>query len=300
MNEIVIKKERWMPYIWAIRPKTLTAACVPIIVGSCLAYSMVGELSMSIAFFALLSSLCIQIGTNFVNDALDFKKGADTATRIGPKRVTQSGALTVQQVLIAGLLFFFLAFLFGIPLILKGGWSIGILLMISILCGYLYTGGPMPLAYHGLGDLFVLLFFGLASTMAVVYLQTEMVTLSAFLAGLQIGLLATVIIAINNLRDRIEDAKVNKCTLAVRYGVTFARTEITLLISAALLLNPLWLVLGYSAMTLLPFVTAPLGLLLIYRIWTVSPSPIYNQYLALAALLHLLFGILLSASIIWK
>jgi len=281
----------------ATRPKTLTAAIVPVIVGTMLATTVGVTIDWYLAWHALMGALCIQIGTNFINDALDFKKGADTGTRIGPLRATQSGLLTMRQVFLAGLAFFGLAILFGIPLIMKGGWIILLILVLSVVCGYLYTGGPKPLAYVGLGDLFVFVFFGLVSTVAVCYIQTGTFLGDALLAGAQIGLLATVLIAINNLRDRVEDAKVGKRTLAVRYGVSFARCEITFLLMAPFILSVFWVEYHGYLIALLPWLTYPLALTLVRNIWINNPSSLYNKYLAQAALLHLGFGALLTFAI---
>ena len=281
-------------WLLAMRPKTLTSAVIPIVAGSALAYSQGAAASWILALFALGSAFCIQIGTNLINDALDFKKGADTSDRIGPARVTQMGWLTMQQVFVGGLLFFLMAILLGIPLIIKGGSILILVLGASVLCGYLYTGGPFPLAYIGLGDLFVLLFFGFVSTMAVFYIQTGYVDLFSFLAGAQIGLLDTVLIAVNNLRDIHGDAKVKKMTLAVRFGVLFSRWEITLLILSSYALNVLWLFSGYWLAALLTSFTWPVAAILLMSIWRNEPGSIYNKYLGIAALLHFSFGVLLS------
>lgn len=285
---------QWQAWILAARPKTLTAAVIPVVVGTSLATTAVQDINWSIAFFALLCAICIQIGTNYINDALDFKKGADTSKRTGPLRATQSGILKMQHVYNAGLGAFALALLFGIPLMIVGGLPIIVLLVISVICGYLYTGGPAPLAYHGLGDLFVFIFFGVVSTSAVYYLQTEAVDGKALLAGTQIGSLATVLIAINNLRDREEDAKVNKRTLAVRFGKAFARYEIALLLFLPYLLNIVWLRMSYILPGMFPWLTLPLAFRVVCYIFQMEPGAIYNRYLAQSALLHLLFGITLS------
>jgi 1,4-dihydroxy-2-naphthoate octaprenyltransferase len=287
-------------WLLATRPKTLTAALIPVIVGTTLASTVEQDIQWSIAFFALLCAFCIQIGTNYINDALDFKKGADTATRVGPLRATQSGVLKMKDVYYAGLGAFGLALLFGIPLIIQGGFPIFFLLIISVICGYLYTGGPAPLAYHGLGDIFVLLFFGIVSTSAVFFLQTHYVDDKAILAGTQVGLLATVLIAVNNLRDRQEDAKVNKRTLAVRFGVTFARYEIALCVLLPFFLNMLWFQSGYVPAGMFPWLALPLAIKIICYIWQMEPGPIYNRYLAQAALLHLLFGLCLSMGFLFN
>lgn len=281
-------------WLLASRPKSLTAAIIPVIVGTALASAVILDIDLKIVFFALLCALFIQIGTNLINDALDFKKGADTKTRIGPIRASQSGLLPMRHVYFAGIGCLVLAFLFGIPLMIKGGAPIIVLLLVSLACAYLYTGGPCPLAYHGLGDLFVLLFFGIASVTAVYYLQTQAIDGRALLAGTQIGMLATVLIAINNLRDCKEDAKVNKRTLAVRFGVMFSRCEIAFLAFMPFLLNMIWFKFGFILAGALPWLTAPLAIRIVSFIWQTEPGPIYNSYFGQAAMLHLLFGIALS------
>lgn len=291
---------RGKTWLLASRPKTLTASIIPVIVGTALADAVLLDMNWTIAFFALLCAMLIHVATNLINDALDFKKGADTKTRIGPTRVTQSGLLPMSYVYWAGIGCLGLAFIFGIPLMIKGGFPIALLLIVSIACAYLYTGGPFPLAYHGLGDLFVLLFFGLGAVVGVYYLQTMFVDDRAILAGVQIGMLATVLIAINNLRDRTEDAKANKRTLAVRFGVTFMRYEITLFTFVPFLLNMVWLKFGYLLAGMLPWLALPLAIKVVTGILKLEPGALYNRFFAQAALLHLLFGLLLSLGFMLK
>ncbi len=281
-------------WLLAFRPKTLTAAVVPIIVGTTLVSALGYPVHLWISLCALLASLFIQIGTNLINDAMDFKKGADTAERIGPQRITQQGHASFKKVLILGLVFFSLALVCGIPLVIKGGWPIVIIGTLSLICGYAYTGGPFPLAYRGLGDLFVILFFGVIAVSGLTFLQTGELHTESILAGLQVGCLATVLIAINNFRDRVGDLKVNKKTLAVRFGPRFVRFEIIFLISLSFLINIYWWNEGFKIPAILSLFSLPLGLLIIKNILTVEPSPIYNKFLAQSALLHLLFGALLS------
>lgn len=294
MKADTIKKKptEILSWILAARPKTLTAAFVPVLVGTCLAELSLDAIQWTLAFFALMSSFFIQIGTNLINDALDFKKGADTPQRLGPSRVTQQGWLSPQQVLGAGLLCFALAAIFCIPLIYQGGIWFFVLLVTSLLCGYLYTGGPAPLAYVGLGDVFVLLFFGFASTVSTYFLQMDSLSYKPFLAGLQIGLLATALIAINNLRDHVEDAKSHKRTLAVRFGKTFARRELTILLTLPFFLGAIWYSLGFVWAALLPLLLLPMAVRLLRAIWKTEPSIQYNTFLAQSAFLHLGFGIL--------
>jgi 1,4-dihydroxy-2-naphthoate octaprenyltransferase len=291
MEKQMSQAEAWL---LATRPKTLTAALVPVCTATALAHRHGVEISWLISLFSLLTAIFIQIGTNLFNDALDFQKGADTHLRLGPRRVTQSGLIPFKQVLVGGVCSFALALLCGIPLVLQGGWPITLLLLISVSLGYLYTGGAFPISYQGLGEPFVFFFFGLISTLAVYYLQSGGFSWSALLAGAQIGALATVLIAINNLRDWEGDRKAHKRTLAVRFGPFFARREITGLVMLAFLLNIGWVFLGNMAAALLPFSLTPVAVRLVRYIWQYEPGEVYNQFLGLAAFIHLAFGLLLS------
>jgi 1,4-dihydroxy-2-naphthoate octaprenyltransferase len=288
--------------IWflAVRPKTLTAAVVPVVVGTALAFGAHGSIQLGLSFLALISAVLIQIGTNFINDSIDFKKGADTAERIGPTRATQSGRLKASQVLMGGLLCFLFAAILALPLVYSGGWPIFAIGVCSLIAGYAYTGGPFPLAYKGLGDLFVLVFFGWVAISGVYYLNTGLFELNALVAGSQIGLLATVLIAINNLRDHQTDRKANKRTLAVRWGVTFARVEIALLCLVPFLGAIFWFQQGLRWAAFLPLLVFPLALALVEKVRSTEPSAAYNRFLAQGALLHLGFGAFLSLGFILK
>lgn len=279
----------------AIRPKTLTAAIVPIMVAASLVYMQQHKLQMWVVVCALLSATFIQIATNFFNDAIDFKKGADTDQRIGPQRVTQSGLMSSKSVFWWAIGFCMLALIFGVPLVYKGGWVIVGIGLISLFLAYGYTGGPYPLAYKGLGDFFVVIFFGLIAVGGVYYLLVETWNLDALIAGLQCGFLATVLIAINNLRDIEQDRLVDKKTLPVRFGVSFAKIEITVLIILTYLLNFYWWS-SYNLfwVSVLPLLTLPLAVFLILKLLKTKPSKIYNKFLALSALLQILFCALLS------
>lgn len=291
-------KNFWKGWCLAARPRTLPVSFPPVIVGTTLAWTQVDHLNWLIVFSALLSSLAIQIGTNLVNDALDFKKGADGMDRLGPKRMTQEGVLSFSQVLRGGGICFAFALLFGIPLIVAAGWPLVCILLVSIACGYLYTGGPFPLAYTGISDLFVLIFFGWISTGTVYFLQTGNMTLACFIAATQIGLLAIVPHAINNLRDHVCDARVNKRTLAVRFGVQFARVEICSLSLIPFILGFAWLKEGNAGMTFFPFLALPPIVENLRAIYRTHPSSNYNQFLAKSALCQLLFSSLLALGIL--
>jgi 1,4-dihydroxy-2-naphthoate polyprenyltransferase len=288
------KKGSFKAWFLACRPKTLPVSLPPIIVGTALASFQVDALNWLLIGCALLCSLGIQIGTNLVNDALDFKKGADAFGRLGPKRMTQEGLISFKQVLAAGFLSFLFALICGIPLMLAGGWPLIAILFLSVACGYLYTGGPYPLAYTGISDLVVLIFFGWVSTGAIYYLQTGTVNFSCLLAATQIGLLAIVPHAINNLRDHVSDALVHKKSLAVRFGPRFARWEITLLSLIPFVLGFWWLEEGNKWMAVLPFFTLPSIVRNLRSIWLKEPSAQYNEFLAKSAMCQLLFGCLLA------
>lgn len=283
-------------WIQASRPKTLTAAVVPVVVATAFVHFKNHDLIWWTSVCALLSSIFIQIGTNFVNDAQDFKKGADTHERLGPRRVTQSGDFSYSTVMKAAALMFLGSLALGIPLVTHGGLPILLIGVVSVFCGYAYTSGPFPLAYRGLGDVFVVVFFGVVPVMGTFYLHTSTWDLEAGLVGFQVGLLSAVLIAINNLRDIYTDAKVGKRTLAVRLGEAGAKLEIQALMLLPFVLNFYWIVRNPSwfLITLIPFLSLPFVFILRQKIRKTAPSTEYNSFLGKAAALHLLFGVLLS------
>ena len=282
---------------WAARPKTLLMSIIPVVIGTLLAVKEGAKFDFILAFLAALTGFFVQIGTNYMNDALDFRKGADTPDRLGPERAVQKGWLTAEEMLRAGYISFIFAILCGIPLIIKGGIPLLMLVLISPVLGYAYTGGPFPIAYVGLAELFIIAFFGIASTSAAYYLQAYSLTWTTILCGLQIGILSSVVVSINNLRDIHTDSRVGKKTFAVRFGKLNARRIITLSFLVPYCLNIYWFKAGFFWAGILPFLGMGLALLLITKIWTVEPSKQYNQYLALGALHHLLFGLLLCVGI---
>jgi 1,4-dihydroxy-2-naphthoate octaprenyltransferase len=232
LSSLWIRRSAWLI---AIRPKTLGAAVAPVLIGTSMAISD-GLFHLLSCLLCLFAAVLIQIGTNFSNDYYDFFKGADTSERLGPKRVTQSGLLEPDAVKQLFVIVFGMAVLCGFFLVLRGGWAILLIGLLSIASGILYTGGPFPLAYHGLGDIFVLLFFGPIAVSGTYYVQTLQWSELTILAGFIPGLTATALIAVNNLRDAPTDAKVAKRTLAVRFGENFVRREIqfALILSAVI------------------------------------------------------------------
>ncbi|TMA29895.1 MAG: 1,4-dihydroxy-2-naphthoate polyprenyltransferase [Deltaproteobacteria bacterium] len=233
--EVAARRPALSIWLMAARPRTLAASIAPVIAGTAVA-ARAGGLRPAVALLALLSSICIQIGTNFANDYSDFKRGAD-AERVGPARVTQSGLVAREMVKRAAIIAFACAMALGIAIALASGWPIVVIGIASIAAGWLYTGGPWPLGYHGLGDLFVFIFFGLVATCGTAYAQALSVPPSAWIAGAAVGALATAILVVNNLRDRTTDAKVGKNTLAVKLGPAATRAEYVLLLAAAFALS---------------------------------------------------------------
>lgn len=226
-------------WIQATRPKTLIATLSPLILGTAYAIKS-GVFDPFIFLFTLVTALGIQIGTNFANDYFDFIKGADTKDRKGPVRITQAGLVKPQTMKQVVFLTFALTALCSTYLVSHGGWPIAILASISILLGFAYTAGPFPLAYLGLGDVFVLFFFGPIATAGTYYLQTHTVSTHAFLIGIGPGLLSTAVLTINNLRDINEDRLANKKTLSVRLGKKFGQWEYMIAIMGAALLPCIW------------------------------------------------------------
>ena len=228
--------------IWtdAARPRTLPAAAAPVIMGTALALGD-GGFHAAAAVAALLGALLIQIAANYANDYYDYLKGADTGERLGPQRATQAGLVTPGQMRFATVAVLFLAALFGLYLIYRGGWPILVIGVLSMLFAVLYTGGPLPLGYIGVADIFVLVFFGPVAVAGTCYVQVQDISLVPLLAGLATGLISMAILTVNNLRDIDQDHQAGKKTLAVRFGITFARWEYLLSMITAIVIVPLCL-----------------------------------------------------------
>ena len=280
-------------WILAARPRTLGAAIVPVLAGAALAFS---EESFDPFATALIiaCAVLIQIATNYFNDAIDHAKGADTAERLGPLRATNAGLLAPRSVMRGGMVCLALAVALSIPLVLHGGWPIVVIGIFSLFFAYAYTGGPFPLAYLGLGEIFVVLFFGIIAVAGTFYLNALEWSYASLLAGLQIGLHSSVLLAVNNLRDIDSDRVAHKRTLAARFGLTFARRENASLVLAPFVLGIAWLPLGYLWAFLLPLMTLPLAWWLARACLVANPDRSVNQLLAQGAALHAAFGILLS------
>lgn len=284
-------------WLLASRPATLTAVVAPLAVGGALAVrdGVADGLMWTAAF---LGALFIQLGTNYANDVFDFEKGADTQERVGPLRVTQAGLVTPRQMRQAMILAFGLATLCGVLLVAKCGWPLVILGLASIASGIAYTGGPFPLGYLGLGDVFVFVFFGIAAVVGTYFVQAGHFSLETLLFSLPVGATCTAILIVNNLRDMDTDAQVGKRTLAVRLGARAVRHEYALLLLLAFAV-PLFLAIRHSQpFFALPLVVLPLGLRLLRTLRSTRDPAILNPLLGATARFHLLFGLLLAAGIL--
>lgn len=278
----------------ACRPKTLTVSLSPVIVGSAVAWYDSDLLLWLPLLAAALGAAFIQIGTNLFNDVGDYLRGTDTPGRLGPRRATAEGWLSPATVKAGAWLAFALAFLCGIYLVWHGGWPIVAIGLASLGAGWAYTGGPKPIAYGPLGELFVFLFFGLVAVGGSYYLQTLTLTPTVLVAAALVGLHAAAVITVNNYRDHDGDAANGKNTLAVRLGRPATRHLYALEILAPYLLLPLLASLGWPA--LLPLLSLPLALRQIYAFYLEPPGPIFNKILAATAGLQLAFALLLALS----
>ncbi|HEY8491266.1 MAG TPA: 1,4-dihydroxy-2-naphthoate polyprenyltransferase [Dehalococcoidia bacterium] len=285
-------------WLLAARPPTLTAAVVPVLVGTAAA-ARDGHIHLLPFLGALAAAVLIQVGTNFANDVFDYEHGADTSARLGPVRVTQSGLASPTAVRRAMLLAFGGAAAIGLYLTVVGGWPILVVGVLSIAAGVAYTGGPWPLGYHGLGDLFVFLFFGLVATAGSYYLQASALTAAALGAAAVVGCTVTAILVVNNLRDLETDRRSGKRTLAVRLGDRRTRLQY-----AALLLAPYALTAALAAGGVLPWTalvawfSLPVALVLVRAVLRGAAGPALNGVLKGTARLHLLLGLLLSGGLV--
>ena len=286
-------------WIMAIRVPTLPASIVPVGAGTACAF-YAGHVRILAALAALLGALLIQIGTNIANDLRDFERGADTSERIGPIRVTQAGLLRPQVVLLGSVLAFAAAALGpGLYLAYVGGWPIVAVGLLSILAGLAYTSGPYPLAYHGLGDVFVVIFFGLVAVGGTVFVQVGFVPAICWPVGLAVGLLSTALLVVNNLRDIPSDSRTGKRTLAVMIGRRATLIEYDLLLSGSLALVAwLWLLAAHSPWMLLPLAVLPLALWRMHTLGLAHNAPTFLTCLKGTAVFQLYYCLLCCAGLV--
>ncbi len=274
----------------AIRPKTLSLAAVPVLVGNALAWWETGQFRGTVGFATLIAALLIQIGTNLYNDARDFERGADRPDRLGPPRASAQGWLHPDQVRRGAMLAFLGAFCLGVWLAYLGGWPIVVLGLLSLGLGYAYSGGPKPLAYTPFGEGLVLLFFGVAAVGGSDYLQSSQLSQQALLAGTVLGLPAAAVLLVNNDRDREADLQAGRRTLALQLGPLGTRW-----LYAGFLFAPplLWSLAGpppgayWASLALIP------GLILVRRFWRLSPGPAHNLLLGATARYQVCLGLLM-------
>ncbi len=284
-------------WVMAARPKTLYAAVAPVIVGSAVALAE-GRFQLLPAVAALLGAVLIQIGANLANDVFDYEKGADTAGRLGPVRVTEAGLLSPKQVQRGMWLTFGLAALAGIYLTSVAGWPVLLIGILSIAAGIAYTGGPFPLGYHGLGDLFVFVFFGLVAVGGAYFVQARTLSSLAIWSAVPVGLIATALLGVNNLRDIETDRRAGKRTLAVRLGAQATRRYLLVLLTLAYL----WAVIMVIA------AAAPPGVLLtglslphalsVARQILQKEGRALNRVLGATSQLEILYSLLLAAGLL--
>jgi 1,4-dihydroxy-2-naphthoate octaprenyltransferase len=281
----------------AARLRTLPAAVAPVLVGTALAVHDTEDL-LVLAFLAtLLGALLIQVGTNLSNDYSDARRGADTEDRLGPVRVTAGGLVPPQRVLVATYVTFALVVLVGMYLVYVAGPELLLVGAASILAGVLYTGGPRPYGYEGLGEVFVFTFFGIVAVTGTYYVQVERLPWEAFVLAVPVGLLASAILVVNNVRDLETDRRAGKRTLAVRMGRERTRALYAGMLAVAFLtLVPLALAIG--PWVLLALLAAPLAVKLVGTVRTRTDGPTLNGVLARTGMLQLAFCVLLSAGIL--
>jgi 1,4-dihydroxy-2-naphthoate polyprenyltransferase len=284
-------------WVMAARVRTLPAAVAPVLVGTSLALGA-GHFHPLAFVAALLGAIFIQVGTNLSNDYSDARRGADNEDRLGPVRVTAGGLAPPKQVLMATYMSFGLAIACGAYLIAVAGWGLLAVGAASILAGILYTGGPRPYGYEGLGEVFVFLFFGVVAVAGSYFVQVQELPWQAFGCAVPVGLLASAILVVNNVRDIDTDRRAGKRTLAVRLGRGRTRDLYTAMVAIAFVSAPVLWALGMSPWLLLSWAAIPLGVKLVRTVRTRVDGPSLNGALAGTGGLQLLYCLLLSAGIL--
>jgi 1,4-dihydroxy-2-naphthoate polyprenyltransferase len=285
-------------WLMASRVRTLPASVAPVLVGTALA-GYLGVFHPLRFVAALIGAIFIQVGTNLSNDYSDARRGADTEDRLGPVRVTAGGLVPPRQVLVATYISFGVAVLAGVYLIVVAGWELLLVGAASILAGVLYTGGPRPYGYEGLGEVFVFLFFGIVAVAGSFFVQVEYLNWEAFALAVPVGLIAAAILVVNNIRDLETDRRAGKRTLAVRLGRERTRTMYGAIVYLAYLLTPVtWWFGPLEPWVLLPWLTLPLAASLVRTVRNRTDGVSLNEALARNGLLQLAFCMLLSAGLL--
>jgi len=285
--------QAWM---LAVRPKTLPAGAVPVVLGSALAAAD-GRFRFFPALVALFCALGIQVATNFINEIYDFRKGADTAERLGPTRTVASGIITEKKMIQVSSALAGGVFLLGLYLVFTAGWPILIIGILSLLFAWAYTGGPYPIAYSGLGDLFVFIFFGLVAVGGTYYVQALQLPVPVLIAAVAPGLFSVNILLVNNIRDIATDRKVGKMTLPARIGQRHARRLYVALTAGAYVVPSLLQICGYTPWAQLSLLSAPLAFRMVRRLYA-SEGRELNQVLAGTGKLMTFYGMLFAAGLL--
>ena len=285
-------------WILASRPRTLPAAIAPVLVGTALGAAE-DEFRVLPFVAALVGSTFIQIGTNLSNDYSDARRGADTEDRLGPVRVTAGGLMPPRHVLVGTYVAFAIAVVAGLYLAAVAGWELLVVGVASILAGVLYTGGPRPYGYEGLGELFVFVFFGIVAVVGSYYVQTEQLRWEAFALAVPVGLLSSAILVVNNVRDIDTDRRAGKHTLAVRLGRDRARLLFMAMVVLSFLAPVATIALGgLTAWLLLTLAAVPLAVPLVRTVSSRTDGPALNVALAGTGRLLAVFSLLLSAGVL--
>jgi 1,4-dihydroxy-2-naphthoate octaprenyltransferase len=287
-------------WLMAARPRTLPAAIAPVLVGTALAYQLGYDFKVGAFIAALLGSILIQVGTNLSNDYSDARRGADAEDRLGPVRVTAGGLVPPKQVLMATYVTFGLAALCGVYLVSVAGIELLFVGIASIAAGVLYTGGPRPYGYEGLGEIFVFLFFGIVAVAGSTFAQTKSWPWEAFVLAVPVGLLAAAILVVNNVRDMDSDKRAGKRTLAVRLGRERGRAMYAAMVYGSYVIAPLPWLFGapLSPWLLLSWLTLPLAMRTVRNVRQHTDGPTLNEALAQTGMLQLAFCLLLSVGIL--
>ena len=283
-------------WMLAIRPKTLPAGSVPVILGSALA-AVHGQFHIVPAVVTLICALGIQVATNFINEIYDFRKGADTAERLGPTRTVAAGIISEKTMVRVSVVLTSSVFLLGLYLVYTSGWPIFLIGVLSLFFAWAYTGGPYPIAYSGLGDLFVFVFFGLVAVGGTYYVQTHAILFSVVLAAAAPGAFSVNILLVNNIRDIASDRKAGKMTLPARIGADWARRLYVILTVVAFLVPVLLVVNDYSPWSLLSLLSLPLAFRVIRQLYA-SEGRELNHVLAATGKLMTLHGLLFAAGLL--
>ncbi len=290
--------KNWKIWVDAARPQTLAAGFIPVLAGASLAYAS-NEIHPLATATALFCALAIQIGTNYANDYFDFKKGADTDQRIGFERATASGKIQPEKMFYAAIISMGLAFSAGLYLVWIGGWVIFLIGVFSLIFGFLYTAGPFPLGYNGLGDLFVFIFFGIIAVMGTFYVNTLQWSMEAFWISIPVGALCVNILVVNNLRDIDQDRLSGKKTLGVIFGEKTLKLEyLFMLVLSFYPLSVLYSHFDYTAAIFLPLLGIPFILSQLKTVWFHANKSVLNHTLERTAQFMIIFGVLLSIGIL--